>query len=246
VLHSHHSSAPCLRIFITGRPEFDIKEQAEKSGGFHTFRELEGVNEDVERYIHSRLHDKLPKNKQFSEDQRKIVIRGADGLFIWARTACDLLLNTVDREDLLNVLSGEVSLTNLYKIAMKQAMPRDTASRRAILTILGMILAAKRPLSIEELKLLSPKPAVVESTVSRLGSFLVCDNHEKPIRLVHITFRDFITDRSRAGQYFVQVKIGHYILAVQNIKVIGNTTMQQDFRANRLEEKAQRQVIKCR
>jgi hypothetical protein len=243
-LHVYHSSAPLLRIFITGRPEIDIKKRAEKSVGFHTFRELEGVNKDVERYIHSRLHDELSEDQRFPEDQRDVVIHGADGLFIWARTACDLLVDAVDREDLLKTLGGEVSLTDLYKIAMKQAMPKDAASRRAILTVLGMILAAKRPLTIDELKLLSPKPTAIESAVGRLGSFLVCDDPEEPIRLVHITFRDFITDQSKAGQYFVQVKLGHYALALQTIAIIGNTTMQKNLKDNKLGEKDQEQVIK--
>lgn len=230
------SEVPLLRIFVTGRPEDDIKKQAQKSGGYRNFRQLEGENKDVERYISSRLQD-------LSEDERLVVVRGADGLFIWARTACDLLLNAVDHEGLLKVLGGEVSLINLYKIALKQAMPKDEPSKRALLATLGMILAARKPLSIEELKSLSQNPRVVESVVSRLGSFLVCDGPNNPIRLVHITFRDFITNRLKAGAYFVQVKLGHYVLASQCLITIGNTMMQQDFRANKLEKNVQRQVI---
>jgi hypothetical protein len=239
-LHIQHSSAPLLRIFITGRPEIDIKERAEGSVGFHTFRELEGVNKDVERYIHSRLHHELPEDRRFPEDQRDIVIQGADGLFIWARTACDLLVKTHVRDALLEQLRGEVSLTDLYKIAMKQAMPKDAPSQLVIPTILGMILAAQRPLSIEELRLLFPNPIVVDSVVSSLGSFLVYDSRDDPIRLIHITFRDFITNRSMAGQYFVQVDRGHYNLALQCMSIIGNTANQQSFRANTIEENAQR------
>jgi hypothetical protein len=236
-LHAQHTSVPLLRIFITGRPEIDIKKHAENSGGFHTFRELEGWNQDVERYIDSRLQNELPR------DQVLVVKRGADGLFIWARTACDLLLNAIDRKDVLKVLGTSAGLTELYKTAMKQAMPKDVPSQRAILTTLGMILAAQRPLSIEELKSLSPEPAVVDNVINRLGSFLVYDGPDEPIRLVHITFRDFITNRSMAGQYFVQVKLGHYILALQSIKIIGDATKQQDFRANKLEKIVQREVI---
>jgi hypothetical protein len=236
-LHTTLSSeVPLLRIFITGRPEKDIKRHAENSGGYRNFRQLEGENTDVEQYISSRLQD-LP------EDERLVVVRGADGLFIWARTACDLLLDADDRGGLLEGLGGEVSLIDLYKIAMKQAMPKDEPSRRAILATLGMILAAQRPLSIEELKSLSQNPGVVESVVSRLGSFLVCDGPDDPIRLVHITFRDFITNRLKAGAYFVQLKLGHYVLASQCLIIIDNTTIQRDFRANKLERDVQKQVI---
>jgi len=242
-LHIHHSSAPLLRIFITGRPERDIKTRAENSVGWHTFRELEGVNQDVEKYIHSRLYDGLPEGQRLTEDQCRVVVDGADGLFIWARTACDLLHEADDREDLLEVLKGVVGLVDLYKIAMKQAMPKLARSQRPILITLGMILAAERPLSIEELKLLSPEPTVVESVVGRLRSFLVYDDRNAPIRLVHITFRDFITNRSEAGPYFVQVKLGHYALASQCLIIIGDAMNQRAFRANRLWGNVKEQVI---
>jgi hypothetical protein len=177
------------------------------------------------------------------KEQRLVVIRGANGLFIWARTACDMLVQSADPEGLLQELRQEVSLTDLYKIAMRQAMPKDGASRRAILSTLGIILAAKRPLSVEELRVLSPKPAIVESVVSRLGSFLVFNDRRSPIRLVHITFRDFITDDSKSGPYFISVKLIHHILASQSLNILGNATMQQKYRANKLERHAQQEVI---
>lgn len=118
-------------------------------------------------------------------------------------------------------------------------MLEEGASRRAILSTLGMILAAKRPLSLEELKVLCPKPAVVENVVDRLGSFLVYSARKKPIRLIHATFRDFITDSSKAGPYFVQVRLGHHALALQSLNILGNATMQQKYRYNKLERNIQ-------
>jgi hypothetical protein len=242
-LHTQHSSVPLLRIFVTGRPEVDIKQRAQKSVGAHTFRELEGLNTDVEQYIHWRLYNELPNGRHLLEDQRLVIVRGANGLFIWARTACDMLVRSADPEGPLQELGKEVSLTGLYTIAMRQAMPRDGASQRAILSTLGMILAAKRPLSVEELRMLSPKPTVVESVVGCLGSFLVYDDHTRPIHLVHITFRDFITDGSKSGPYFVSVRLGHHVLASQSLAILGNATMQRDYRANKLKENIQREVI---
>jgi hypothetical protein len=242
-LHAQHSQAQLLRIFVTGRPELDIKQHVQNSLGVHTFQELEGVNADVERYIHWRLYDKLPEERRLLEDQRHVVIHGANGLFIWARTACDMLVRSADPEGLLQELEKEVNLTRLYMIAMRQAMPEDKASHRAILTTLGMILAAKRPLSVDELKVLSPKPTLVERVVGHLGSFLVYNDCTKPIRLVHITFRDFITDSSKAGPYFVSVKLGHHVLASQSITILGNATMQQNYQANELDRNTQEKVI---
>lgn len=221
-LHAHRSAIPNLRILITGRLENDIATRAKKDCGFKTFRQLEGPNKDVERYIHARLEEYL------SEEKRKVVIRAADGLFIWAKMACDLLIKSVSRDELLEELAREVSLVDLYKVAMREAMPRDKPSQRAISSLLALILAAQRPLSIAELEKLSQQPEIVAPATSCLGSLLVYEGREDPIRLLHITFRDFILDHSKSGPYFVQVKLGHYILASQSVellvKIIGSST----------------------
>jgi hypothetical protein len=36
-IHAQHSLAPLLQIFVTGRPEIDIKQRAQNSVGVHTF-----------------------------------------------------------------------------------------------------------------------------------------------------------------------------------------------------------------
>jgi hypothetical protein len=149
------------------------------------------------------------------------------------------LVRSVDPESLLKELRKEVNLIGLYKIAMRHAMLGDDASQLAILSILGMILVAKRPLSLEELRALSLKPAVVESVINHLGSFLVYSSHKKPICLIHVTFRDFITNSSKAGPYFLQVRLGHHALALQSLNILGNATMQQEYRYNKLERNIQ-------
>jgi len=85
------SSVPLLRTLITGRPEADIKQWVMKVDGIRraSFRELEGHNQDVENYIQFRLKDEV-------SDIQHRVIRHADGLFIWARIACDLLRQAPD------------------------------------------------------------------------------------------------------------------------------------------------------
>jgi hypothetical protein len=216
-------SIPRLRVMVTGRPERDIKIWAEASGGYTSFSKLEGDSKDVQLYIETRLQT-IPV-----DDSQRLysVIRHAEGLFIWARIACDLLVKTTDVDGLLDTLGQEVSLDYLYRIALEQSMPKDKASWQAILTVLQMILAARRPLSIAELEKLSPNSKVVELVVTVLGSFLLYDGRNEPIRLLHATFREYVTDRSKRSPLFAQIELGHHLLASGCINLFGNCSKEQ-------------------
>jgi hypothetical protein len=218
-LRTRHDFIPQLRVLATGRPERDIKRWAEEKFGFGytNFTRLEGSDKDVELYINTRLQD-LP----IAKDRLYPVIRHAEGLFIWARIACDLLVKSINIDDLLEELGKEVSLGYLYKVALDQSMPKDAASRRAMVLVLQMILAAREPLSITELEMFSPKPGVVENVVTHLGSVLLYQGREDPIRLLHATFREFLTARSKADTFFIQPKLGHHTLASGCLNAIDN------------------------
>ncbi|KIM21581.1 hypothetical protein M408DRAFT_58490, partial [Serendipita vermifera MAFF 305830] len=167
-LHGQQFSSPRLRILATGRPEFDIKQWARRSDvQYANFAQLEGSSKDVEMYIKHRLQD-LPN----IQDRLYQVIKHADGVFIWARIACDLVDNSADIDGLLEELGKEVSLDFLYKVALRQSIPRNERSQQAFTTVLQMVLAAREPLSIAQLELLSPKPGLVEGIVTRLGALL--------------------------------------------------------------------------
>ena len=144
-LRDKHSSVPLLRTLITGRPEVDIKQWAMNVDWIHaaSFGELEGRNQDVENYIRSRLERK-------SSDIQRRVIRRAEGLFIWARIACDLLsqASTIDRllEELEGPSDGTSKLDSIYRVALKQAMPDDKPSRQIFILVLQMLLVMRTPL----------------------------------------------------------------------------------------------------
>ncbi|KIM21449.1 hypothetical protein M408DRAFT_104231 [Serendipita vermifera MAFF 305830] len=241
-LRSQFHSIPSLRIFVTGRPEPDIKGWVaqEMRVEYTNFVQLEGGSSDVELYIRSRLQG-LPN----VQDRLYPVIRYADGLFIWARIACDLLLQAIDANSLLETLGKEVSLDYLYEVALKQSMPEDKASQVTMITVLQMILAAKEPLSIVELDSLSPKRGIVEPVVTRLSSLLLHQNREDPIRLLHATLREFLTAQKKAGEYYIQPGLGHYTLALGCIGVIRHQAVQDLDNLAKLDPVSARKDIRA-
>jgi len=231
----HHlsSTMPRLRVFVTGRLERDIKKWAETHVAYTNFNRLEGDSEDVKLYITKRL----PNLATGIQGRVSNVIKKAEGLFIWARLACDLLEQALDPERLLKTLEEEMrlDLDYLYTIALEQSMPKDKASREAIILVLQMIMAARSPLSITDMEHLVPVPKVIEPVVTCLSSLLVYQDRNDPIRLLHITFREFITNRLRARNYFVQLQFGHYTLAAGCLNTLSNYLKQDRFNPDQLE-----------
>ena len=212
---------PLLKTLITGRPEADIKRWAMKNG-FHTasFQELEDNDQDVAKYIRSRLED------QASDFQQRVIDR-AEGLFIWARITCDLLIDTPDIDLQLKELEGPLgdapNLDSIYRVALKQATKGVELSRKIIILVLQILLAMRTPLSIADLEGLLPlsERRVVRQTITLLGGLLLFQGPNDPIRLLHTTFREFLTSRKRAGIYFTQLQLGHYTLACGSLEILG-------------------------
>ncbi|KAG8756364.1 hypothetical protein FRC14_003106 [Serendipita sp. 396] len=211
VISNHLSAIPHLRVFVTGRPELDIKQWAITTDGVRctNFFELEGNNDDVGRYIKQRLRS-WPSSLQARVYD---IVERAEGVFIWARIACDLLCKTKDVQAMLASLSEEVTLDHLYTIALEQSIPKDKHSRRVAVMVLEMILALRRPLSIAEVAQLSPNPEAIEAVVNSLGSILLYKDRNDPIRLIHATLREYLTSATKSGPWFVQLGRGHYFLA---------------------------------
>ncbi|KIM20352.1 hypothetical protein M408DRAFT_334006, partial [Serendipita vermifera MAFF 305830] len=91
-----------------------------------------------------------------------------------------------------------------------------------------MILAAREPLSISQLELLSPKPGLVEGTVTRLGALLLYKDREDPIRLLHATFREFLTSREKAGNFFIRPEHGNQTLTLGCLSFLSNYSVKDD------------------
>ena len=215
-----------LRMLITGRPEADIVPLVTRVDGVRkeSFQELEPGNNDVSTYIRDRLKD-LPKDEA-SRIQDRVIDR-AQGHFIWARIACDLLDGAPDTDHTLKQLEGPLEgaseLDLIYRLALKKATRDEKSYRQPIVVVLQMLLGMRRPLSIADLKEISPwGEKIVERTIARLGSLLLFQDPNDPIRLLHTTFREFLTSRERAGEYFIDPRLGHYTLAVGSLNILGH------------------------
>lgn len=202
-------------VFLTSRPDKNIERYlSNRDHIFEQFIELDSDENrsDVASYIGSRLRDVatehiLDESWPTQELLERFTER-TEGLFIWASTVCEYIWFATDPEEELEqiladkshqCLRAEEQMDRLYRLILSKCN-WDDAFTRAYQLIMGAIVAAKRPLSASALQLLHHgvvKPNIVQRVVGSLGAVLSSSTQdESPLRIIHQTFRDFITTRA--------------------------------------------------
>jgi hypothetical protein len=177
-----------------------------------------------------------------SEKQGALVDR-AYGLFIWASTA----MQFVDEEDpngQLDVLlegssalpvsaSSMTGLDSLYKTVLRRAYTETPQIRRFELfrRVVGAILTIANPVPLSTLGVLLDidcEPAracgIVQDVISRLRSVVYLPDQQKegsqPIRIIHPSFADFLTNKKRSGNFFIDPLKRHVEIAIRFLKLV--------------------------
>jgi WD40 repeat protein len=210
----HLSDLPHLKLFMTSRPENHIRGQLSS----FIYRELSfrsdklANSKDVEFYMTHRLDDSW-----LTDIQTKKLIEQAGGLFIWARTVCDLVKNF--RGDRLSfiarVLSQKVQeMDNIYRVALEQIIGTNKAKEtvEAYMKVLSIIVAAYEPVTpytIDKLLKISDSMEIVKD----LRSVFECSGPDDVIRFLHPTFREFLLTENSYGYYQVDIDATHKLMA---------------------------------
>jgi hypothetical protein len=213
VLLPQLSNLPHLKLFMTSRPETHIQEElVDINYQTLSLRSDEVSNsKDVEVFMEQRL-----RKLSLSQLQLKKVIERAGGLFIWAKTVCDLLNRfRGDKDSFIDrILSSKLrQMDSIYRIALDQAIGPDKEEENmvAYMKVLGIIVAAYEPVSPNTIdKLLNSSDSM--AIVNDLRSVLECRGEGALVRFLHPTFRDFLLNPTDAGQYFVDMSVAHKII----------------------------------
>jgi WD40 repeat protein len=226
-----------FRIILTSRPETDIHDAFD--GKLHIFcKRMETIDEqstrnDITLFIRSQLSGITSLDRRWPGGAwcRHLVDK-SEGLFQWASTAClfvnekeksgwtpserfDMLLFSAPQSNNLDSLYSEI-LKRIFQI--DEAIPMDRFKG-----ILGTILAAKEPLPISALRelCLEYDPAVVELIIRPLGSLLSgVSQQSAPVRPLHTSFRDFLTNEDRSGPFYVDISSHNGNLALASLRVM--------------------------
>jgi hypothetical protein len=165
----------------------------------------------------------------------------ACGLFIWASTACRFIRDgkQVARKRLDKILKGSSSaiiapekhLNEIYLAVLEHSISSEFAEdeKEEVYDILkytlGSLVVLLSPLSTSSLSRLLQLPREdVKSTFSDLHAILdIPDGPTRPLRLHHPSFRDFLLNKDRCGEFWVDEKEAHQILATSCIQLMSRT-----------------------
>ena len=207
-----------FRFLITARPEQDILKAF--SGNPHICcRYMDAIDDasneaDIGLFIETQLSDvrDLLELEWPNRLWCHMLIESSGGLFQWASTACRAIkegrggLRPTER--LRAFVSSARGLDGVYLEVLNQAFDAESCTAMSrFKMVMGRILAAKEPLSVSIHSHLrrDDEPAdLVELIVQPLGPLLRGVNHlHTPVRPLHASFYDFLTDETRSQAYYV-------------------------------------------
>ncbi|KAF7973150.1 hypothetical protein HWV62_15925 [Athelia sp. TMB] len=207
---------PHFRILITSRPTTEIDRFFSREAHIISYPldiYSSENKQDIVKYVNSQLCSDMIRSSVGpdwpGEDAIRELERLSGGLFIWIATIC-VYLRTVyhPRKKLRALLSKspqesftiDKKMDSLYTTVLAACGEWDDKDFLEDYNIvMGTIMAAKRPLSLTVLRALheSVQELSPEDLLTRFGSVLVSFREpNQPIRILHLSFREFITDRA--------------------------------------------------
>lgn len=237
-----------VKVLITGRDEADIRSALPSDCTRQPHR-ADVNNEtrgDIFLYIQSQLKD-IPLRDPYlqhwpSEEELHQLVRRTDGLFIWARVACDFILSGPrhdPRVHLKMILSAnpveralaEGSLDSLYITVLRRMTSiNDNRARNEFRYVIGSIIALGDPLAPRHLdRLLGLEQKNVEQPLAlpdgteahlsssaglttSLATILAVDGTDKPVRIIHASIFDFFVNEERSREFYIDLQVVHHLL----------------------------------
>ena len=228
---------PNLRIFLTSRPVHDIRNALDDVTHVKAMS-LDDVDaatteQDICLYIKNRLR---VIRTTFSGTEAIQLFTMSDGLFEWARLACEFIkprkagVNARKRfNELISRTQGQglALLDEMYYITLSEIVHDSEDARTQFQSVMRQILCIMEPLPIESLNAMhqhfqgDQEPTNVREILEFMGALLSgITDKMTPVRPLHASFYDFLTDPSRGGDfYMVKVEL-HLDLAHVSIQVM--------------------------
>ncbi len=221
-----------FRVLITSRPEDGI-ESALVGAPSVTIRHMNDSELAAKTHddILTFLRERLPSD-EFGNYGDVLAIK-AEGLFQWAAVASRFILDPpgrfgYSRKKCINHLlkpstnrDGQDPLDELYKDVLEGYFT-DQEARVLFRSVVGQLVTSIEPLTIRSLTTLRRHASddddgdAVVRLLRHLGSLLSNVNsfdEKLPIIPLHTSFRDFLTNKEKSGDFFVSLRDAHRQLA---------------------------------
>ncbi|KAF2177552.1 vegetative incompatibility protein HET-E-1 [Zopfia rhizophila CBS 207.26] len=235
-----------LRVLVTSRPELPIRLGFKQmpNGTYQDLVLHEVPQRTIEHDIRLFLEHELGEIREErslspdwpSRDQIRALVELAVPLFIFAATACRYIADRRDNpKKRLEVVLQYQSATQVSKLdrtylpILSQLFDDEDEADKQRRTsefrdIVGSIVVLESPLSISSLaRLLQISKEDVRCRLDSLHSVLsIPDSEDVPVRLLHLSFRDFLVDAEKRGKsaFWVDEREAHERLASKCLELL--------------------------
>ena len=238
---------PNIRILLTSRhlPDIAVALKGRKHVREKSMDSIppESTERDILRYVSNELSQVddfgMPNDQAFTT-----LARSSDQMFGWARLACAYIkgddlagrgLNLQTRfkaTTSLNKTDQVPLLDRVYRFTLEAIYPKDQPRSlrdlhlSAFKSVMAQILGTKEPLSLDSLTFMrshfkDPAEIDLHTIVAPIAALLCgATDPSTPIRPLHASFFDFLTDRDRSGEFFVDVEPIHNDLAFASLGIM--------------------------
>jgi len=244
---------PNFYLFITSRPETDIlsyfsNRPTIKILELHKQEDKPSLSKDIKRFIEDQLLHKLsPPLQGISSIHCKQLADQAEGLFQWAATACNIVIQGGIRggvpleafNQVMKVSSNE--LASIYTTALESNInvqnPRVSRSFQIIMT---MILGAYEPLSKASLEFLveyafeKEDNTIVEAILPWISSLFngVLGDENQVITPIHTSVREYFLNQDQSRLFHVDLSLVPQVFLIGTLRIL---TQQLHFNMCNLE-----------
>ncbi|KIJ42926.1 hypothetical protein M422DRAFT_170420, partial [Sphaerobolus stellatus SS14] len=228
---------PNFRIFITSRPDLDVKAIFNH---VHILQLHEHDQEETDQDILTFVHYALLTNPQptligINEDHCLKVTQKSEGLFQWASVSCQIVQEAAEEGQapiyaLEQVLSSGSGLYSLYKTALNTRFKsiKDPIFNKQFKTVLGLVLTVYKPLPRSALSILwklaygeNGPTNSMDLILPHLASlFNGTSDTGTGVSPIHTSVRDFFTNPTHAGDFYVNINDYHFKLSMALLHVL--------------------------
>ncbi|KIM73999.1 hypothetical protein PILCRDRAFT_39996, partial [Piloderma croceum F 1598] len=252
----HVNNMPTVRFFITGRPEDHIRSGFKLSSLRTKVSPLHDVNSatvdsDIKSFVAFRLDEIATRRRQSisgqwpSDRDIAVILKKTSGLFIIASVILRFIDSSVASPQKLlklivdppesTIYEGRSGINVVYhqilSAIFEHANDNDAVFFDQLHLVVGSIVLALEPLPRASLaEILEMTPQDIWTILTHLHSVLIVPESEsEPIRILHKSFADFITDKERCpdARHFIDAPhhhsaLGIYCLKLMNTRLIEN------------------------
>jgi hypothetical protein len=236
-----------FKLFVSFRPEHDLRTLISSQDthlGTESFIlhdvDASVVRGDIERFLRFRLSQaantfKIDSSLWPSAEDISALAEKSDKLFIFAATVVKFIEDaSSDPKRRLNAVMKSTQVGDgpspykhldlLYREVIEHALPNSTAEDvfELFRTVMGAIALLYDTLTVRALAgLWQMEASQIHMALLHLHSLVIVPDDENEIRLIHPSFRDFMTQRCPAMfRYFISPADRHRQLALKCLKTM--------------------------